>query len=109
MQVTDNRGFGADWTASVSSTNFVTGGGSPAEIIPAANAAYAVSGLTSATGPATFQVSPSIALEASPQPVVSATNVAGNTAVSWNPLIAIAVPDGAVGGNYSAIIVHSTS
>src|SRR4029077_6720259 len=35
VQVTDNRGFGADWTATVSSTGFATGTGTQAETIPA--------------------------------------------------------------------------
>ena len=54
VQVTDGRGFGADWTATVSSSDFTTGGGSPAETIPVGDASYAISGLTTATGPATF-------------------------------------------------------
>ena len=52
---------------------------------------------------------PTIQLSASPQAVVSATNVAGNTAVSWDPTIAVTVPAGAVGGDYTATITHSVS
>ncbi len=109
VAVTDQRGFGADWTAAVSSTDFATGGGSAAETIPVGNAVYTITGLSSATGHATFQVAPPVGLSGSPQAVVSATNVAGNTAVSWNPRIQVAVPGGAVGGVYSATIVHSVS
>ncbi len=109
VQVTDNRGFGADWTASVSSTSFITGSGSPAEVIPAGNARYNISGLSSATGSATFTVTPSVGLDANPQAVVTATSVAGNTAASWDPLIQVDVPGGAIGGNYSATIIHSVS
>jgi uncharacterized repeat protein (TIGR01451 family) len=109
VQVTDTRGFGAGWTAFVSSSNFATGGNSPAETIPAGSATYAVDGFTSATGPASFSFTPSVGLGHAAKAVVSATNVAGNTAVSWNPVIQVAVPGGAVGGNYSGTIYHSVS
>jgi uncharacterized repeat protein (TIGR01451 family)/fimbrial isopeptide formation D2 family protein len=107
VQVTDGRGFGADWTASVSSSDFTAGG--PSETIPVGDASYAVSGLTSATGPATFGYSPEVQLSNSPQGVVSATNVAGNTTVTWDPVIQMNVPGGAIGGSYSGTIVHSVS
>jgi hypothetical protein len=109
VQVTDGRGFGADWTAAVASSDFTTGGGSPTETIPAGDALYDISGLTTATGPATFGIVPQVVLSPNPQAVVSATNVDGNTAVTWNPVIQIAVPGGAVGGTYSGTIVHSVS
>ena len=38
VQVTDGRGFGADWTASVSSSDFSIEGGGPAETIPVGDA-----------------------------------------------------------------------
>ena len=41
VTVTDQRGqLAAAWTATVSSTPFTTGGGSPAETIPAANVTH---------------------------------------------------------------------
>jgi len=109
VQVTDNRGFGTGWTASVSSTNFATGGDSPAETIPAGSASYAIGGLASQTGSATFNFTPSVDLATSAQAVVSASNVGGNTAVSWNPQLQLALPGGAVGGNYTGTIYHSVS
>ncbi|MCW2935083.1 MAG: hypothetical protein JWM19_6045, partial [Actinomycetia bacterium] len=109
VQVTDDRGFGAGWTASVSSTDFTTGGGTPVETIPAGDATYVITGLAAATGPATFQVISPVGLSGSPQAVVSATNVTGNTSATWNPLIQVAVPGGAVGGTYTATITHSAS
>ena len=87
VQVTDDRGFGADWTATVASTGFATGTGTQAETIPAGNARYLIAALSSATGPATFTPVPSVRLSASPQAVVSATNVAGNTTVTWDPTV----------------------
>jgi hypothetical protein len=109
VQVTDNRGFGASWTATVSSTGFATGTGTPAETIPAADAEYDITALTEATGPATFTPVPVTQLSASPQAVVSATNVAGNTAVSWDPAIQVAIPATAISGGYTATITHSVS
>jgi hypothetical protein len=109
VQVADGRGFGADWNAFVSASDFTTGGGSPVETIPVGNALYDISGLTTATGPATFGYSPQAVLSPNPQDVVNATNVQGNTTVSWNPVIRVNVPGGAIGGTYSATIVHSVS
>ncbi len=109
VQVTDDRGFGADWTATVSGTSFATGAGTPAETIPAEDAQYLIAALTQAIGQATFTPVPAIQLSASPQAVVSATNVAGNTTVSWDPAIQVSVPATAVSGDYTATITHSVS
>ena len=109
VQVTDGRGFGAGWTATVSATDFATGTGTPAETIPAGDATYTITGLASATGPATFTPATTVTLSGTPQAVVSATNVNGNTTVTWNPAIQVTVPGGAIGGAYTAIITHSVS
>jgi hypothetical protein len=98
VQVTDGRGFGADWTTAVSSSDFTINGGGPAETIPVGDASYAISGLATATGPATFGYVPEVGLTPNPQDVVDATNVDGNTTVIWNPVVQVAVPGGAVGG-----------
>jgi uncharacterized repeat protein (TIGR01451 family) len=109
IQVIDSRGFGANWTSTVASTDFTTGGGSPAETIPAGDASYTITGLATATGPATFTHLTTVNLSGNPQAVVSATNVDGNTAVTWNPVIQVGVPAGAIGGTYSATITHSVA
>ena len=93
VQVIDNRGFGASWTATVAGSAFTTGGGTPAETIPAANASYGVSALSQTTGSANFTFVPQTTLSTAPQAVVSTTNVAGNTSASWNPLIQVSVPE----------------
>ena len=98
VQVTDGRGFGADWTASVSAGDFSIAGGGPAETIPVSDASYAISALTTATGPATFGYVPEVGLSQNPQDVVNATNVGGNTTVTWDPVVQVAVPGGAIGG-----------
>ena len=93
VQVTDDRGFGADWTATVSSTSFATGTGTQAETIPAEDAQYAHrrAGRRPSARPPSPRY-PSTQLSASPQAVVSATNVAGNTTVSWDPTIQVSRP-----------------
>ena len=109
VQVTDNRGFGASWTATVSATAFTTGGGTAAETIPAADAVYDISALSQTTGPATFASVPATTLTAAPQAVVTATNVGGNTFAAWTPVIVVSVPPTAVAGAYAATITHSVS
>ncbi len=109
VQVTDNRGFGANWTATVSATAFTTGNGTPTETIPAGDASYGISALTQTTGSAIFSAVPLISLSTAPQAVVTATNVAGNTFASWNPLINVRVPASAIAGTYTATITHSVS
>jgi uncharacterized repeat protein (TIGR01451 family) len=109
VQVTDNRGFGANWTATVSATAFTTGTGVPRETIPVGNVSYNISGLSHTTGSATFSDVPVTTFSTDPQAVVSATNVAGNTSATWEPLIEVHVPPGAIAGTYTATITHSAS
>jgi large repetitive protein len=107
VQVTDGRGFGAGWTTDVSSSDFTAAGSGV--VIPVGDASYVITNLAAATGPATFGFVPSTGLSGNPQGVVSASNVDGNTSVTWDPLIQVALPGGAIGGTYSGTIVHSVS
>ena len=109
VQVTDDRGFGAGWTATVAASGFATGTGTPAETIPAADAQYVIAALATTIGSATFTPVPTTQLSATPQPVVTATNVNGNTTVTWDPIINVTIPGSAVGGDYTATITHSVS
>jgi large repetitive protein len=109
VQVTDNRGFGANWTATVATTTFITGTGIPVESISAGHVVYDISALSQATGSATFTFVPATTLSTAPQAVVSATNVAGNTSAAWNPLIKVSVPSTVIAGLYTATITHSVS
>ena len=109
VQVTDDRGFGVGWTATAASTGFTTGSGSPVETIPVGDATYTVGTPVATTGPATFAYAPPVQLSGDPQAVVTATNVAGNTSVTWDPVIQVQVPSGAIGGTYTAVITHSVS
>ena len=109
VQVTDERGGVAGWTATTSVTDFTTGGGTTAETIPASDVQYLISGFTSTTGSATFTPTPVTVLSGTAQAVVTATAVNGDNSAAWNPVIRVSVPSGAVAGTYSAIITHSVA
>ncbi|MDQ2876067.1 MAG: hypothetical protein M3Y33_15280 [Actinomycetota bacterium] len=70
---------------------------------------YNISELSGTTGTATFTTVPGTTLAGTPQAVVSATNVSGITTATWNPLIKVSVPGGAIAGQYTATITHSVS
>jgi hypothetical protein len=109
VRVTDDRAGVAGWTATVASTDFTTGGGTAAETIPVDDVLYLINGFASTTGSATFTRTPVTTLSTSAQAVVTATNVQGDNSVTWNPVIRVSVPSGAVAGTYSATITHSVS
>ncbi len=110
VQVTDNRGsLAVSWTATVSSTDFTTGSGTPAQTIPVLDARYLISGFTATTGSATFTSTAVTQMSAAAQAVATATNVAGSNSASWNPVVQVAVPGAAVAGSYSATVTHSVS
>ncbi len=108
VSVTDGRALtSASWTATVSSTDFTTGGGSPSETTPAADLFYDP-GFISTTGVIT--VTPSgVSLSASPQTVVAGTNGTGINTASWTPVIVVSVPSTAVTGTYTGTITESVS
>ncbi len=108
ITVTDDRGLGVGWTTTVASTDFTTGNATPAETIPAADATYTIPALTT-TGPATITPATTLNLSGNPQPVITATNVNGNTTTTWNPQIQVTIPAGAIGGTYTATITHSVT
>jgi hypothetical protein len=108
VTVTDARALiAASWTATASSTNFTTGGGSPAETIPATDANYNPGPITT-TGTITATGS-DITLSNAAQTVVSGTAGSGDNTASWDPTIAVAVPATAVGGLYTATLTQSVS
>jgi hypothetical protein len=108
VTVTDSRALlNASWTATVSSTSFITGTGTPSETIPAADAAYDPGTLTT-TGTVTV-IASDITLSGTAQTAVAASAGAGNNTARWNPTIAVTVPVAAVGGTYTGTISHSVS
>jgi hypothetical protein len=114
VTVTDTRGalLGA-WTASVSSTDFTTGGATANETVAKGQVTYWSGIATASAGTAVF--APGQALAANAQDVsisrtaFSATLIVGNNSASWNPTVTVNVPAAAVAGTYSGTITHSVA
>jgi hypothetical protein len=108
VTVTDNRALlAAAWTAVASSTSWTTGGGTPAETIPAGDVGYDP-GSIATTGTITATGTP-ITLSGTLAPVVTGTNGVGDNTATWNPAISVAVPASAVGGTYTGTVTQSVS
>jgi hypothetical protein len=110
VTVTDDRALlTAAWTATASSTDFTTGGGTPAETIPVGDVTYDPGSITSTTGTITVTPASAITLSADPQTVVTGTEGVGNNTATWNPTLAVAVPAAAVGGVYTGTLTQSVA
>jgi hypothetical protein len=108
VTVTDDRALlSASWTTTVSSTDFTTGGGTPAETIPASDVGYDPGSITT-TGTITATGTP-VTLSNSAQSAVTGTSGVGDNTASWNPSITVAVPAAAVGGTYTGTVIHSVA
>jgi hypothetical protein len=106
--VTDDRALlAAAWTADASSTDFTTGTATPAETIPVADAFYDP-GVITTTGTITA-TGTGITLSGTPAPVVRGTAGVGDNTASWDPTIAVTVPDSAVVGPYTGTLTQSVS
>ena len=108
VTVTDDRALlEASWTTTASSTNWTTGGGTPAETIPATDVGYDPGSITT-TGTITATGTP-VTLANTAAPVVAGTAGVGNNTASWNPELSVAVPAAAVGGVYAGTLSESVS
>jgi hypothetical protein len=108
VTVTDDRALlAATWTVEASSTGWTTGGGTPAETIPATDVGYNPGTITK-TGTITATGTP-ITLSGAPAPVVSGSAGVGNNTATWDPTLSVAVPAGAVGGAYTGTLTQSVS
>jgi hypothetical protein len=109
VQVVDARASTAgSWTATVSSTSFVTGAGSPAETVPASDVRYDPGNAIATTGTGTFTPGADGSL-ATPITAFSASSEVGSTSVTWDPQITITIPPAAVAGTYTGTITHSVA
>jgi hypothetical protein len=109
VQVVDARAsVSGSWTSTVSSTNFTTGTGTPAETIPNGNINYDPGEVIASTGTATFTPGDPGFL-GSPLTAFTATSEVGSTSVTWNPQITITIPAAAVAGSYTGTITHSVA
>jgi len=114
VTVTDNRGIAsASWTATVTGTAFVTGGGTAPETIPLTRVAYWSGPATATSGSGTFTPGEPAAANAVnltvPRTAFSLTSGSPVNSASWNPVLSVSVPAGAVAGTYTATITHSVA
>jgi alpha-tubulin suppressor-like RCC1 family protein len=114
VTVTDNRALGsASWTATVSGTTFVTGGGTAAETIPLTRVGYWSGPATATSGSGTFTPGQPAAANAVnltvPRTAFSLASGSSVNSASWNPTLSVSVPAGAVAGTYAATITESVS
>jgi len=116
VAVTDNRALDpADWTATVSSTDF-TNSVTPADVIPATDATYTAGAITADTV-STLPLSTGILddtgtglpLTNAAQDVVTETGFDGDNAATWDPEIAVTIPAAAVVGIYDGTVTHSVT
>jgi hypothetical protein len=109
VQVVDARASTAgSWTATVSSSSFLTGGGTPAETVPSSDVFYDAGQAIATSGTGTFTPGTPAALTAAVT-AFSASSEVGSTSVTWDPQITIQIPAAAVSGTYTGTITHSVA
>lgn len=114
VTVTDGRGaLVGTWTASVSSTDFTTGGATADETIAKGQVTYWSGAATASSGTAVFTAGQLLAANAQALSVArtafSASVIVGNNSASWNPTVTVNVPAAAVAGTYTGTITHSVA
>ncbi|MGC4811377.1 hypothetical protein ACLQ29_12715 [Micromonospora sp. DT228] len=116
VTVTDSRGAAdASWVATVTATNFQTGGGTPEETVLASEIDYWSGPATATTGTGTFTPGQANAAAAEAldnvTPVTAFTHTGGtggNTA-TWNPTLIVNVPLDSIAGVYTGTVTHSVA
>jgi hypothetical protein len=108
VTVSDSRGLLTDsWTASVISTNFVTGGSTTYETVTAANIAYSAGTATSTSGIGTF--TPGTLATMAVSGVAGTWAGTSSNTVSWDPTITFTLSPSQSAGTYSGTITHSVA
>lgn len=103
VEVLDNRGGTAGWTATVSGTNFVG-----PSTVPIGAASYTTPTAT-VTGTATVANTSVNPLTNAPSNVQVATAVSGINTATWNPTITIVIPANTLAGTYTSTLTHSVA
>lgn len=112
VTVTDARALlVAAWTATASTSTFVTGAAGTSETIPTSAVAYASGPSTATSGvgvmtPGQLLTTSTTAL---PATAFTLTLGVGNNSASWDPTVVITVPSAAVTGTYTGTITHSVA
>jgi hypothetical protein len=114
VSVTDARAaLTSDWTATASSTDFTTGGGTPAETISSSDVNYWSGTATATTGTGTFTPGQATAGDEvgldSPRTAFTHSEGSGNNSATWNPTIDVETPSSAVAGVYTGTVTHSVA
>ena len=109
VTVTDTRGvMGATWTATWSSTTFLTGTGSVNEAVAFDHIFYASGAATATSGTGTFAPLTSTPMSAAPAGrTVSWAAGMGNNSATWNPTLSFSLLSTQVAGTYAGTITHS--
>jgi hypothetical protein len=114
VQISDGRAaLVATWTATVTSSDFTTGGATDAETIGKANVSYWSGVATSTTGVGVFtpgQVNAGAAQTmGSSRTAYTLTAGVGSNSATWNPTLIVSPPASAVAGVYSGTVTHSVA
>ncbi|MFD0787499.1 hypothetical protein ACFQZ8_26660 [Micromonospora azadirachtae] len=112
VTVLDQRGsLTPNWTATVIGSDFVTGGGTSGETIPAINVRYWSGSATATAGSGTFTPGQ---VDAAGQVIINVPRTAfshaggtGNNFATWNPTVVVDIPAGTVAGTYTGTVTHS--
>jgi hypothetical protein len=114
ITVDDTRAaLDATWTATVTSTVFQTGGGTPPETVLAGEIDYWSGPATATTGigvfsPGQLTAGTRQALSTSRTPFTLTLGV-GNNSATWNPTLVVNVPLDSQVGTYTGTITHSVA
>lgn len=105
----------ASWVATVTSSNFQTAGGTPAETVLADEIDYWSGPATTTTGNGTFTPGQTTAGGAGPlddvAPLTAFTHTGGtgNNTATWNPTLNVNVPLDNQSGVYTGTVTHSVA
>ncbi|MGW0771540.1 hypothetical protein [Streptomyces sp. NPDC002676] len=102
------------WTATVSATNFTTGGGSAAETVARGNLSYWSGPVVTKMGPGTYvpgqpTSADKVTLDTARTAFLYNTVNTNNSSVIWQPTLVMSVPASAVAGTYTGTVVHSVA
>lgn len=116
VTVTDTRASDdASWEATVTSTVFQTGGGTPPETVLASEVDYWSGPATATTGDGTFTPGQLTAVEADPldsvAPLPAFTHIGGtgNNSATWSPGLMVNLPLDSQAGVYTGTVTHSVA